>query len=342
MNNNKKINVCVLGATGMIGQAFVKILSDHPIFRITHLTGSKTGLGEKYREAVNWILPLNFPEEAGKITVTDLDLEELREAEVKIIFSALPSDIAGKVENELRSEEFYVFSNAASHRYDPDVPILIPDINPASIKLIEEQGFPKSGFIITNPNCSTAGLAIALGPLKQFGIEEVTVSTYQAISGAGYPGLSAMDISGNVIPYIEGEEEKMEKETKKILDINPAILATCVRVPTLYGHLETVWINFSGSPGPEDILNAWSDYVPEFNIPSLTNKSVEYLAGPGCLSNNHSFRGDPAGMQVYTGNLRKRESRIGFNFLVNNLMRGGAGGSVANAELFYELYGRDK
>ena len=331
-----------MGATGLIGQAFVNILSTHPLFYIASLTGNKTGIGEKYRDAVNWRLPLHFPEKAGDIMITKPDIRSLKNRGIRTIFSALPSDIAGEMENELRREGFYVFSNAAAHRYDPDVPIVIPDINPDSIKLIEEQGFPKSGFIITNPNCSTAGLAIALGPLKQFGIEEVTVSTYQAISGAGYPGLSAMEISGNVIPHIEGEEEKMEKETKKILDIDPDIFAACVRVPTLYGHLEIVWVKFSGSPGPEDILNAWSDYIPEFNIPSLTNKSVEYLAGPGCLSNNRSFRGDPAGMQVYTGNLRKRGSRIGFNLLVNNLIRGGAGGSIANAELFYELYGRDK
>ncbi len=327
-----------MGATGLIGQAFVNILSSHPVFQIVSLTGSKTGIGEKYRDAINWKLPLAFPDKAGDIIISKPDKKSLGNRGIQVVFSALPSDIAGDIEDDLRNEGFFVFTNAGAHRYDTDVPILVPDINPGSIKLIEEQGFPKSGFIITNPNCSSAGLSVALAPLKRFGIEEVTVSTYQAISGAGYPGLSAMDISGNVIPHIEGEEEKIEKETRKILEIDPEIFATCVRVPVLYGHLETIWVEFSGSPCPEDIQKAWSKSVPEFNLPSLTSRSVEYLTGPGYPGNHLSFRGDPPGMQVYTGGLKKRGRRIGFNLLVNNLVRGGAGGSVANAELFHEIY----
>ncbi len=339
---NKKINVYILGATGLIGQAFVKVLSDHPEFEIVGLAGSKTGIGEKYRDSVNWKLPVNFPENSGDLIIEKPDLNVIRDKGVRIIFSALPSGSAGKIEDDLRNNGFYVFTNAGAHRYDPDVPILVPDINPGSIKLIEDQGFPKKGFIVTNPNCSTAGLAVALGPLKTFGIEEITISTYQAISGAGYPGISAMDISGNVIPHIEGEEEKLEKETKKILEIDPEILASCVRVPTLYGHLETVWIRFSDSPDTGDILNAWSRSIPEFNIPSLTKRSVKYLDDPEYPDNHFAFRGDPSGMQVYTGSLKKRENKIGFNIMVNNLIRGGAGGSVANAELFYKVYGSDE
>jgi len=331
-----------MGATGLIGQAFVKILSSHPLFRIASLTGSKTGIGEKYRDATNWKLPLDFPEKAGDIIITKPDIRSLKEMGIRIVFSALPSDIAGEIEDDLRKEGFYVFTNAGAHRYDPDVPILVPDINPGSIKLIEEQGFPKSGFIITNPNCSTAGLAVALGPLKKFGIEEVIVSTYQAISGAGYPGLSAMDISGNVIPHIEGEEEKMAKETKKILDIDPDIFTSCVRVPTLYGHLETIWVRLSGSPGEEDILNAWEHSSPEFATHSLTKRPVEYINTRGSVRNDLSFRGDPPGMQVYTGGLRRTGNRVGFHLLVNNLIRGGAGGSIANAELFHLRYRSNK
>ncbi len=331
-----------MGATGLIGQAFVNILSSHPVFQISSLTGSKTGIGEKYRDSVNWTLPFDFPDKSGDLIINKPDIRSLKNRGVQIVFSALPSDIAGEIEDDLRKEGFYVFSNAGAHRYDPDVPIIVPDTNPGSIKLIEEQGFPKNGFIITNPNCSTAGLVVALAPLKKFGIKEVTVSTYQAISGAGYPGLSAMDISGNVIPHIEGEEEKIEKETKKILGISPEILATCVRVPTLYGHLETVWVDFSNSPGIDDILEAWTNSIPEFNLPSLTDRSVKYLTGQRSLNNHISFRGNPPGMQVYTGGLKRKGEKIGFNLLVNNLVRGGAGGSVANAELFQEIYGRSK
>ncbi len=338
MERNTKIKVGILGATGLIGQVFVKMLSDHPIFDPVVFSGSGKG-GDLYRKRVRWKLPFNIPEKAGNFIVSGYDIDILRSKGVRYVFSALPSGIAGEVENDLRENGFYVFSNASAHRYDRDVPIIIPDVNPEALDMIREQGYPEKGFIVTNPNCSTAGLVIALDPLKEFGIREVTVSTYQAISGAGYPGLSAMDISNNVLPYIEGEEEKMETESKQILGIDPVILVTCVRVPAIFGHLESVWVKFTGSPETEEIKAAWGENFLSANLHSLTGRQVEYLDDSGSPGNNLAFKGDPPGMQVYTGGLRKRSGKIAFNLMVNNLVRGGAGGSVANAELFASKYG---
>lgn len=341
MKSKTKIKAGILGATGLIGQVFIKILSDHPVFEPVFISGSGEG-GELYRDRVRWKLPFDLPEKAGSLIVSGYNKDALKEKGIKYVFSALPSDIAGEIESDLREDGFYVFSNAGAHRYDRNVPILIPDVNPESLDLIREQGYPENGFIVTNPNCSTSGLTVALAPLKKFGIEEITVSTYQAVSGAGYPGLSAMDISNNVIPHIEGEEEKIVRETKKILNISTDIFPSCVRVPTLYGHLETVWIKFRKTPGTGDIINSWRHFIPKIKTYSLTKRSIEYTEDPDSLRNDLSFRGDPPGMQVFTGCLRKTGDKIGFSLLVNNLVRGGAGGSVANAELFAEYNGEIK
>ena len=341
MERNTKIKVGILGATGLIGQVFVKLLSDHPVFEPVVLTGSGKG-GEQYSERVKWKIPFNIPENASKQIVSGYDINILKSEGIKFIFSALPSEIAEDIENELREHGFYLFSNASSHRYDHYVPIVIPDVNPEALDMIKKQGFPKNGFIVTNPNCSTAGLAIALNPLKKFGIREVTVSTYQAVSGAGYPGLSAMDITNTVIPHIEGEEEKIEIETKKILEIDPDIFASCVRVPTLFGHLESVWVTFNSSPGPEDVEEAWETGTGPYELHSLPRKQVICLTGKKYPGNDLAFKGDPPGMQVYTGGLRQRNGKTGFNLMANNLVRGGAGGSVANAELFIKKFGRIK
>ena len=339
MKTKTKIKAGILGATGLIGQAFVKILSSHPLFTLSMLSGSRTGTGEKYGDAVTWRLPSEFPAGSGDLIIERPDPSAMKKRGVRYLFSALPSAIAGHMEAELREEGFFIFSNAGARRYDKDVPILVPDVNPGSLELIREQGFPGKGFIVTNPNCSTAGLTVALAPLKKFGIEEITVSTYQAVSGAGYPGLPAMDITGSVIPHIQDEEEKMEKETKKILGIDPEIHATCIRVPALYGHLETVWVSFAENPEEEDILSEWDRSIPGLRTHSLPERTVQYIKTPGGVRNDLSFRGNPPGMQVFTGGVRKKGRKIGFHLLVNNLIRGGAGGSVANAELFVEKYG---
>lgn len=341
MQANKK-QVAVLGATGVIGQVFVWMLANHPWFKLSVLTSSDSRVGKYYSEEVQWLLPEPIPKEICGLKLEALDIKSLKEKKIKIVFSALPAELANAVERELRSNGFYVFSNASAMRYDGNVPILIPEVNMNALRLIEKQGFPESGFVVTNANCSTTGLATAMAPLRVMGIKELFVSTYQSISGAGYPGLSALDIMGNAIPFIDKEEEKMKVELKKILERDMDIYPTCVRIPVLFGHLETVWVTFEKNVDTGDVLDAWVNYTlgsKERPFPSLPFRPVVYIDNDGFPQPKQSFLGTPAGMQVFTGRLRKEGNRIGFVLLVNNLVKGGAGGSVGNAELFLSVYG---
>jgi aspartate-semialdehyde dehydrogenase len=217
---------------------------------------------------------------------------------------------------------------------------LIPEANPGSLKLIENQGYPENGFIITNANCVTTGLAVALAPLKQFGINEITLSTYQSVSGAGYPGLSSFDITDNVIPYIAKEEEKIEKEIKKILSIDPEVLVFSVRVPVMFGHLETAWISFDEDVEIQQIIDAWDSFVIEHEgLPSSPEKPVFYSADDTFPQPKYAFWGTPRGMVVYTGRVKKKHNKIGFTLMVNNVVKGAAGGSIQNAEAYVQQYG---
>ncbi len=227
-------------------------------------------------------------------------------------------------------------------RYDKSVPILIPEINSEEIDLITDQGYPKRGFIITNANCSTAGLATTLAPLKKFGIKRIIVSTYQALSGAGLDALSSPELRCNALPWIKGEEEKITKELIKILRIEAKIMSFCVRVDVPYGHLETVWVEFDTKPESTDILQAWNDFTfKEFDLPSLPHKPVQYLGPLTYPQPSMSFEGNPPGMQVFTGRLKKENDLTGFVLLSNNLVKGAAGGSIENAELFIRKYGEN-
>lgn len=284
-------------------------------------------------------MPCSMPGYIKDLKLSSLSIEAIKNSGCKILFSALPSDLAAKLEPELRKEGFYIFSNAGAMRREENVPILIPETNAESLQSIENQGFPGKGFVVTNANCSTTGLALALAPLRSFGIEEITVSTYQSISGAGYPGMSAMDIQGNLIPHISGEEEKMVYETCKILGIDPVILVSCVRVPVKFGHLETVWLKFTDTPSLADVKEAWKNFKADFVSHSTPKKPVIYIEDETQPQPAISFEGNPGGMTVYTGRLRKENGKIGFVLLVNNIIRGAAGGSVQNAELFIEKYG---
>jgi aspartate-semialdehyde dehydrogenase len=417
----KKINVAVLGATGVVGQVFLHLLAHHPWFELSLISGSVSRNGKTYGDEVQWVLPVPMPETVENMKLEALHVDMLKNRGIKIIFSALPADVAKTVEPELRENHFYVFSNASALRYETDVPILIPEVNPQALQCIEEQGFPGKGFVVTNANCSTTGLAAALGPLRKFWIKEVFVSTYQSVSGAGYPGLSALDIMGNAIPYIPGEEDKMNRELKKILQLEADIYAHCVRIPVLFGHLETVWLRFEDPVETDDILAAWqthefklprgartpyaaqtvcedfhsspddgacarlpqnensyitklprgartlyaaqtvcedfhsfpgdgayarlpqneNSYITKLNgpsLPTLPRQPVVYTDHEFFPQPKMSFWGFPSGMQVFTGRLRKEGDKIGFTLLVNNLVKGAAGGSVANAELFIHTY----
>lgn len=337
----KKINIAVLGATGVVGQVFIHLLAHHPWFELSMISGSVSRNGKNYGDEVQWILPVPMPETVANMKLEPLHVDMLKNRKIKIIFSALPANVAETVEPELRENHFYVFSNASALRYEPGVPILIPEVNPQALQCIEEQGFPGKGFVVTNANCSTTGLAAALEPLRKFWIKEVFVSTYQSVSGAGYPGLSALDIMGNTIPYIPGEEEKMNLELKKILQLEADIYAHCVRIPVLFGHLETVWLSFEDPIETDDILEAWQSNEFKLNglsLPSLPQQPVRYMDHEFSPQSKMSFWGFPSGMQVFTGRLRKEGDKIGFTLLVNNLVKGAAGGSVANAELFIHTY----
>lgn len=339
----ERLEVSVLGATGMVGQAFVLLLSGHPYFEVKHLVASERREGERYRDSVRWLLPGKMPDDIGELELESIEkfLEEKKGIKGKIVFSALPSDIAAEVEPELASAGYFVFSNASAMRYHEDVPILIPEANIDSISLIERQGFPQSGFVVTNANCSTTGLAVALAPLRKFKIEEVFVSTYQSVSGAGYPGLAALDMLGNVLPYISGEERKIQVELRKILGISADVFPFCFRVPVDFGHLEAVWVKFGMQVNESDVKEAWDELSgKDFGIHTMPEKPIIYLEDDLSPQPKLAFDGDVPGMVVFTGRLRKENNMIGFVLLVNNIIKGAAGGSVQNAEVFVQKYGR--
>lgn len=331
------MKVAVLGATGMVGRTFVRLLAGHPWFRVEKLVASERSAGKKYGELVD-----DSPEEFRDVEVTSLP-EFLRDPDVDLVFNALPASISREVEEEL-AQSLPVFTNARSHRYDPDVPILVPEVNREHLKLIDVQRERRGweGFIVTNPNCSTAILTVSLAALRGFGIREVNVATMQAISGAGYSGLSALAIQDNVIPLIQGEEWKIENESRKILgeldgvEVKPAefrISAIATRVPVLHGHTEAVFVKLERG-SLEDVREAFESFDPlgELGLPSYERPLV-YSDVP--QPRLHRDRG--RGLTVTVGRLE--ESNGGFKYVVtgHNLVRGAAGGSVLNAELAYRL-----
>lgn len=338
----KKIKSAVLGATGAVGQVFMWMLQDHPWFEITHITASSSRKGKVYGDEVHWVVPQEIPKSMLELELNELDIDRMKEEGIEIVFSAMPTELAAIWEPKLREAGFFVFSNASAMRYDKDVPILIPEANLEQLAMVEEQGYPRSGFVVTNANCSTTGLAVALAPLRKFGIKEVHVSTYQSVSGAGYPGLSAFDITDNIIPFIGGEEEKIVIELKKILGINPEVFPFCVRVPVMFGHLEAVWLDFEKKVGVQDVLDAWDGYIlNDPALPSTPEKPVVYLPQKDFPQSKHAFYGDPKGMVVYTGRVKEMNGKIGFMLIVNNVVKGAAGGSIQNAEAFVSLkYGK--
>ncbi|RLI00299.1 aspartate-semialdehyde dehydrogenase, partial [Candidatus Bathyarchaeota archaeon] len=276
-----KYNVAILGATGTVGQRFIELLNDHPWFNIEVLAASPRSAGKKYREACKWLLKSEMPEEIGEMTVVNTDVQEVSKAgNVDLIFSALPGDIAGPVEEEF-AKQYPLVSKAKAHRYDEDVPLLIAEVNPDHLGLIpvqkERRGY--DGFITTDPNCSTIQLVLSLKPLEKFGIKKVLVSTMQALSGAGYPGVPSMDIIDNVVPFISGEEEKLERETLKIMGrfdgdkityADFKVSASCNRVNVSDGHLECVFVELEQEPSIEEVKEAFRNFRGEpqrLNLP---------------------------------------------------------------------------
>jgi aspartate-semialdehyde dehydrogenase len=348
MNKQTRIPVAVLGATGMVGQRFIELLQGHPWFELVGLGASERHSGRPYAEVSRWRLPSSeMPAAAGKLPVVTSNPASL--PGVKIVFSALPAEVAGDIEADFARAGVAVFSNAKNHRMAADVPLLIPEVNADHAAAIVQQRRLRSwsGCIVTNANCSATPLAMALKPLHEaFGVRKVMVTTLQAISGAGYPGLPSYDILDNAIPYINGEEEKVQAEILKMLglweeghgftDAPIVVSAQCNRVATREGHLECASIELERDAEPEEVIAAWENYQPEsqqLKLPSAPDSALLYrreVDRPQTLRDRDAGRG----MTVTIGRLRRCPIlSYKFALLGHNTIRGAAGGSILNAEL---------
>lgn len=344
IDKTKKIPIAVLGATGMVGQRFIALLANHPWFTLGAVVGSERRAGQTYGDAVKWRLPTPAPAAAMHLPLLAPDAA----FDAPIAFSALPTEVAGEIEALTARRGTAVFSNASSYRMDDDVPLLIPEVNPDHIDLIPRQRAARgwSGMIITNPNCSTIQIALALKPLQDaFGVTKMQVTTMQAISGAGYPGVASYDIIDNVIPFIGQEEEKIERETRKILGtyqdhgVIPAsmtISAQCTRVAVREGHLACVSVELGSDASSADLVAAWRAFAPEpqqRHLPSAPQPAIvvrDERDRPQPLLDRDT--GD--GMAVVIGRVRPCPV-LGHKFVVlgHNTIRGAAGATLLNAEL---------
>src|ERR1700752_798824 len=284
MQTRHKIGI--LGATGVIGQRFIQLLENHPWFEITWLAASDKSSGKNYGEATKWKLETALPPRIAEMRVSPASPE----GAPAVIFAALDTDIARELEPKFAAAGCAVISNSSAFRMVADVPLVVPEVNADHLSLIEAQSWGKEsgGNTVTNPNGSAIGLVLALKPLEErFGIESLFVSTMQAVSGAGYPGVASLDILGNVVPFIKNEEEKMQEETLKLLgslkgsrveSLDAKISAHCNRVPVEDGHTESVSIKFRKKAQREEILEAWSEFLPlhGLHLPTAPDQPVEY------------------------------------------------------------------
>jgi aspartate-semialdehyde dehydrogenase len=339
----ERIDVGVLGATGMVGQQFIRLLANHPWFRPAWLAASERSEGRSYRDAASWRLPEDPPAE-----IADLMVEACVPGRgPRLIFSALDANAAKDIEPAFARAGHIVISNARSLRMDPSVPLLIPEINGDHLALMAQQqkAHGWSGAVVTNPNCSTVALTMVLAPLRQFGLRAVNVTTLQAVSGAGYPGVASMDIIGNVVPYISGEEEKMQSETQKILGafedgvVTPHLVivsAHTTRVPVIDGHTLMASIKLDDGPSLEDVreaLSSWRGRPQELGLPSAPPEPVVCLDQPDRPQpRRDALRG--GGMAVSVGRIRPCPILgVKLAALGHNTIRGAAGAAVLNAEL---------
>ena len=340
-----RIEVGILGATGMVGQHFVKFLQGHPWFDLKWLGASDRSAGKKYKDACEWRLGGITPDSVAGLTV-----EECQPGNApRLVFSAMDASVATEIERAFAQAGHVVVSNSRNHRMERDVPLLVPEINPDHLGLVASQQRARGwkGQIVTNPNCSTVVLTMGLAPLKAFGITRVIATTMQAISGAGYPGVASMDIMGNVVPFIGGEEEKMQQETQKILGefrgdhIEPLaarVSAHCNRVPVVDGHTVTVSVEFSSKPAEAEVRRAFDTFssVPQQRqLPSAPPRPVIYREE----ANRPQPRKDAEcerGMAAFVGRLRACPA-LDYKFVAlgHNTVRGAAGAAVLNAELMH-------
>ncbi|HWA59559.1 MAG TPA: aspartate-semialdehyde dehydrogenase [Gemmatimonadales bacterium] len=333
-----KIPVTVLGATGTVGQKFVRLLDEHPWFEIASVAASEQSAGRLYGDVVRWREPTPIPSRVAAMTVQ----RAAPGIPGRIAFSAIEAEIAGEVEQAFARAGAFVVTNTKTHRMDPFVPLLVPEVNPGHLDLIPQQQLERgwSGGIVANPNCSTAGLVVALAPLHNaFGIEKLFVATMQAVSGAGYPGVASLDALGNVIPYIGGEEEKIEKETRKILDGTFSVSAHTNRVAVIDGHLEVVSVGFGRRVRPQEAIATLESFrAPDevAALPSTPVRPVEYDPRPDRPQSRLDLdRGN--GMTVTVGRVRPCNLLdLRLVLLSHNTVRGAAGAAIQNAELLVQ------
>lgn len=337
----------ILGATGAVGQKFIRLLQDHPWFTISALGASDRSAGKPYQKAAHWIEAVELPEAVAKMKVFSCEPKAFKG--VNFVFSGLDSSVATDIERSFAEAGIPVISNAKNYRMHERVPLLIPEVNPRHTELIYRQDFTEdgSGWIVTNPNCVSVPLAMSLKPLKDaFGVETVVVTSMQSVSGAGYPGVSSLDILSNVVPYIGGEEDKVETESTKLLGsleengvrfANMNIQATAVRVPTIEGHLLSVSAGLKNKPGSlkevQEAYTTWANPIKEYDLPSSPEVPVKlYLEPRYPQPRLHADR--EGGMQTAVGRLREGTVLdLGYVTMAHNTVRGAAGGAILNAEL---------
>lgn len=337
----RHIEVGILGATGVVGQQFVARLARHPWFRPTWLAASERSEGKAYAAIAPWRLPVPIPTDSAARTVEACTPGR----GPRVVFSALDASVAGEIEQTFAAAGHVVVSNARNYRMDPLVPLLIPEVNADHLRIVPEQQKSKgwTGVIVTNPNCSTVVLAMALAPLRQFNLESVLVSTMQAVSGAGYPGVPSLDILGNVVPFIGGEEEKIESETLKILGSDggrsphPAVISAHTnRVPVIDGHIMTISAALGAKPGMDDVVTALREFrgrPQELDLPSAPKPPIIVATESNRPQPRlDADRGD--GMAVTVGRVRScKVTHTKFVALGHNTVRGAAGAAILNAEL---------
>ena len=341
---SQQIDVGVLGATGMVGQQFIAQLAAHPWFRLMWVGASERSAGQQYRDAASWKLPTPPPPELAGLVV-----QEARPGRgaPELVFSAMDASVAGDIEEAFARAGHVVVSNARNHRMADDVPLLVPEINADHIALLESQRASRgwSGALVTNPNCSTVFLAMALAPLRQYGLEAVVVTTLQALSGAGYPGVASLDAIGNVVPFISGEEAKIEAEPRKILGSleggavvpHPVVLsASATRVAVVNGHTESIAVRLASRPSLDEVRDALVSFTgapQRHRLPSAPAQPIVYLSDDNRPQPRLDVDRD-GGMTVTVGRLRTCPI-LGYKFfaLGHNTVRGAAGAAVLNAEL---------
>lgn len=340
-------HVGVLGATGAVGQKFIRLLENHPWFTVKVLGASKRSAGKKYKEAVHWIEKTELPAQTAELQVQNCEPENFKG--IDFVFSGLDSSVAGDIEKSFAEAGIPVISNAKNYRMHDQVPLLVPEINPNHAELIKKQDFDPdgNGWIVTNPNCVSVPLSMSLRPLHDaFGIDSLVVTSMQSVSGAGYPGVSSMDIVANVVPYIGGEEPKVQTEATKVLgslsDDSIAfneftIQATAVRVPTIEGHLLSVSVKLKNAPSSIEEANQaftdWENPIADLDLPSSPANPVRlYKEDRYPQPRLHADR--EGGMQTAVGRLREGTVMdLGYVTMAHNTIRGAAGGAILNAEL---------